>query len=279
MFKKFFEGWYFKHQNDTQTIAIIPGISVSEAFIQIITDERSYNVNFPKNKFSKGNHHVQIGNNIFSKNEIKLDIETENLVVKGQLFYHSLTPLNSDIMGPFRFLPMPCRHGIISMHHKIDSQIAVNNKLFEFIGGTGYIEKDSGISFPKNYTWIQSNAFDEKCSIVAAIADIPVLSFNFQGLICAVYYRGSQHVIATYNGGKILRCSENKIIVCNRDLHLEIDISPHKNAHNLAAPINGNMVNVIKEAPSCQANFKFFRYGKCIFDLASSKASFEFVQN
>ena len=76
MFKKFFEGWYLKHQNNTQTVAIIPGISASGAFIQIITDDKSYNVNFPKEKFIKDKQ-VQIENNLFSKNEIKLDIKTE----------------------------------------------------------------------------------------------------------------------------------------------------------------------------------------------------------
>lgn len=278
MFKKFFEGWYFKHQNDTQTVAIIPGISASGAFVQIITDDESYNVNFPKEKFIKDKQ-AQIENNLFSKNEIKLDIETENLVVKGQIFYHNLTPLKSDIMGPFRFLPMPCRHGIISMHHKIDGQIRINGKPFEFIDGTGYIEKDSGISFPKNYAWIQSNDFDEKCSIVAAIADVPICGLHFKGLICAIYYQENQHIIATYNGGKILRFSEHEIIICNKDLRLEISIPLHRHAHNLAAPINGNMVKVIKEPPSCQANFKFFKHGKLIFDMTSSKASFEFVQN
>lgn len=277
MFRKFFEGWYFKHQNEKQTIAIIPGISASNSFIQIITDDKSYNVKFLKEKFSKGEQ-VRIENNVFSKNGIKLNIKTKNLVVKGHILYSKLTPLNSNIMGPFRFLPVPCRHGIISMYHKVYGQIEINEKLFNFVSGTGYIEKGSGSSFPKNYVWIQSNDFGERTSIVAAIADVPIFGYHFKGLICAICYNEQEYIIATYNGGKILKCNENQIIICNKNLRLEISISLHRKKHELAAPINGSMIKAILESPSCRASFKFFKCGNLIFDITSQKASFEFVE-
>lgn len=44
--KNFFEGWYFKHQAEKETIAFIPGINIDSngnksAFIQIITNKNS----------------------------------------------------------------------------------------------------------------------------------------------------------------------------------------------------------------------------------------------
>ena len=37
-----FEGFYFKHQADGMTLALIPGRSRREAFIQVVTNDRAY---------------------------------------------------------------------------------------------------------------------------------------------------------------------------------------------------------------------------------------------
>lgn len=276
MSKNFFEGWYFKHQNRSQTLSIIPGISSSGAFIQFIENNSSYNIDFPKAQFSKGNQ-IQIGNNIFSFNKIKLNIETEKLNVKGEISYHNLTPLKNDIMGPFKLFPMRCRHGVISMHHYTNGQIEINGKNFDFSHGTGYIEKDSGNSFPNSYAWVQSNDFNEKCSIMVAVADVPFCGFNFTGVICAIYYKGKEYRIATYNGGKILRCEKNNITICNKTLRLDINIH-EKKGFILKSPINGKMLKTIKEIPACEATFKFVENNKLVFYMESPNTSCEFVQ-
>lgn len=46
--KRYFEGWYFKHQSDKTVVAFIPGLSIDSdgnksAFIQVITPEMSCN--------------------------------------------------------------------------------------------------------------------------------------------------------------------------------------------------------------------------------------------
>lgn len=66
------------------------------------------------------------------------------------------TPLRSDIMGPFRFLPgMECSHGVISMGHSLEGKLDLNGKRIDFSGGTGYVETDRGRSFPSAYLWTQ----------------------------------------------------------------------------------------------------------------------------
>lgn len=275
MFKSFFEGWYFKHQNNLETVSIIPGVCDSNSFIQIITDSSSYNVNFPKNQI-KNHESILVGNSIFSFNGITLNIETKDFSAKGEIKYQELTPLKKDIMGPFRFLPLECRHGVISMHHKIEGNLEINGKNFDFKNGIGYIEKDSGYSFPKRYVWTQSNDFDEKCSIMAAIAEIPFCGFHFQGIICVIYYKGHEYRIATYNGAKVIECSKEKIEISNQNLRLEIFISKY-DGHELHAPVCGKMSNIVKEAPSCNVRFKLFESKELIFDLQSNKTSCEFV--
>lgn len=277
MSKNFFEGWYFKHQTHENTVCFIPGISSENAFIQVITDENSYNINFDKSEFHKGKI-IKVANNTFSLEGLKLDIDKPEIKISGQIYYKNLTPLRNDIMGPFKFFPMQCRHGIISMHHDLSGYININNQNFDFTNGVGYIEKDSGTSFPKNYIWVQSNNFAEKCSIMVSIADIPFMGFKFKGFICSVWYEGEEYRMATYTGAKVILCTQNKIIIESRKHRLEVSIL-EQNGYDLYAPDMGKMTRKIRETPSCRARFKFFTKNNLIFDFESEKTSCEFVKN
>ena len=55
-------------------------------------------------------------------------------------------------------------------------------------GGLGYIEKDSGISFPCSYLWLQCSDFPKPCSLMLSIAHVPFCASSFRGCICAVLY-------------------------------------------------------------------------------------------
>ena len=59
-------------------------------------------------------------------------------------------------------------------------------------------------------------------------------------------------------------------------MRLDVDIYGHI-GYDLNAPVDGDMVKVIKESPSCHANFKLFDDNNLIFDMSSPKTSFEFV--
>ena len=71
--KNYFEGWYFKHTSDKLNISFIPGISINKkikkAFIQIITNNASYNVDYNIEDFTYSNKpfYIKIGKNYFSK--------------------------------------------------------------------------------------------------------------------------------------------------------------------------------------------------------------------
>lgn len=276
MLSNSFEGWYFKHQNKENTLCFIPGISSESAFIQVITNEKSYNINFDKKEF-QSDKVIKIKNNIFSFNGIKIDINTPQVNINGEINYKNLAPLKSDIMGIFKYFPMQCRHGIISMHHNLSGYIDVNNQHFDFMNGIGYIEKDSGTSFPKSYVWVQSNDFSERCSVMVSIADIPFMGFQFRGFICSVWYKDKEYRMATYNGAKIFSCTQDEIVIESKKCKLEVYISKH-NSHTLYAPNHGKMERKIKENPSCNARFKFFYKTDPIFDFNSEQTSYEFVQ-
>ncbi len=114
--KNFFEGWYFKHQKGEDTISFIPGINIDSkgnrsAFIQVITNRNSYNINYSFSKFIvyKDKLRIKIGDSIFSSKGIEIHIKDEGLTIDGKIEYDLLTPVKYDIMGPFSFIPF---HGM-----------------------------------------------------------------------------------------------------------------------------------------------------------------------
>lgn len=275
MASKYFEGWYLKHQKDDNTVALIPGFADNTAFIQIITNTHSYNISYP-NSNNKQDKDIRIGNCVFSKSGIKINID-DNINVFGEISYSNLTPIRYDVMGVFKYFPMECRHGIVSMHHNLSGQINIDGNSFDFTNGIGYIEKDSGTSFPKTYLWVQCNDFSSKCSIMASIADIPFWGHNFNGCICIIIHREKEYRLATYLGVKIECFSDEKIILKQGKYRLEIYIIK-SDGNILYAPDQGRMTRTIRESASCKARFKFFIKEEMLFDYESNHASFEFVQ-
>ena len=144
-----FEGWYFKHQTGGKSLAIIPGKSLDSAFILVVvTDSNSYHIPYPLNDYYKSeNHqafHLRIGDSMFTHSGI-----TVILTLTGEIAYTNASPIDGDIMGLFRFFPMECRHGVVSMNHNLKGAVMLNGEQLDFAGGKGYIESDSGRSFLK----------------------------------------------------------------------------------------------------------------------------------
>lgn len=285
--KAYFEGWYFKNQFENNIISFIPGINIKAngekySFIQIITKDKSYNINYDFNDFSISDDKltIKIKDNIFSTRGIILNIKNKDIHIKGRLIYNDITPLKSDIMGPFKYFSfMECFHGILSLNHKVNGSLYINNEEIKFVDGKGYIEKDFGKSFPETYLWIQSNDFIiENTSVIVSIADIPFLGYKFKGCIAVVYYKEKEYRFATYNGVKIISYNEKGLVIKKGIYKLEIDIDG-LSGQSLLAPNVGEMTRTIYENISCSAKFKFYKNDKLIFNLVSNTTSFEYVNN
>lgn len=285
--KGYFEGWYFKNQFKDNSISFIPGINIKAdgqkySFIQIITKNDSYSINYDFEEFSISDDKltIKIKDNIFSTKGIILNIRNKDIHIKGRLIYSNITLIKNDIMGPFRIFPfMECIHGVLSLNHIVNGSLYINNEEIKFIDGKGYIEKDSGKSFPRTYLWVQSNDFNiEDTSIMVSIADIPFLGYEFKGCIAVVYYKGEEHRLATYNGVKIVSYSEKGLVIKKGKYKLEISIDG-LSGQRLLAPNGGEMVRTVYENISCSARFKFYKKEVLIFDLVSDTTSFEYVNN
>lgn len=260
--KQYFKGYYFKHQKGADTLCLIAGRSDSGRFIQIITQNGSWQT-------------AATNGCRFSGQGVILDIRTPEVSLAGKISYQGLSPIRYDIMGPFRFLPMECRHGIVSMSHRLRGGVTLNGRYIDFTDGKGYIEKDSGRSFPSSYTWVQANDFREDCSVMAAVAKIPLGGLNFRGCICVIRYRGTEYRFATYLGVRIVSCTKESIILKQGNYRLHIRVFA-KNRHCLSAPRNGQMSRTILESASCPAEYVLYKDGCQIFHLFSYHTSFEY---
>ena len=133
----------------------IPGRAADGAFVQLI--DSSGTRNFPMPDFYALGDTVRTGDCLFSPRGIRVSLPG----VEGALRYEGLTPLRSDIMGPFAHLPMQCRHGVVSMSHRGKRARHGCGRRSARISTAraGYCEKDSGRSFPRSYLWLQCNDF------------------------------------------------------------------------------------------------------------------------
>ena len=266
-----FEGWYFKHQKENEMVAFIPGQAESGAFIQLISQE--------------GARQFEISNLTVSGGTIRADrcwfsrqgchIELPGII--GEIAYGPFAPLGSDIMGPFRFFPMECRHGVLSMAHTLQGRVILDGHMHSFDGGLGYVEKDSGTSCPRSYLWMQCNDFPKPCSIMVSIAHIPFCGSSFCGCICAILYQGKEYRLATYRGVKIQAFTPEHICLSQGRLLLELEIAPSHAGHPLCAPQCGKMSNTIRESCNAHLRARLWKRGKPVFDLQSDHAVYEFV--
>jgi hypothetical protein len=276
----YFEGYYFKHQKNNEAIAFIAGKSDDHSFIQVVTANDSHYFTFPKSEYKKSSI-IKIGNCVFSPKGIVIDICEEEITIKGRIRYTDLTPIKYDIMGPFKYFPMECSHGIVSMRHKLHGQLQINEKTLDFTHGVGYIESDSGVSFPKQYLWTQCN-FNCDCSVSVSAASIPFAGICFTGCICVVYFNSREYRLSTYLGVKIVLCNERNIILKQGKYLLIVEIEPcaeQEKGQSLPAPSNGKMTRTIIEHLSCPVRMRFYKSGKLLFDLKSNNGSYECAGN
>ena len=280
----YFKGWYFKAQNDKQTVAIIPAIHIDgkgekSASIQIISDNGVWNIRFPYEQFScrRNKLQVKIGENIFSNQGLTLNAKTDEVTACGNLKFGPLSPICYDIMGPFRYVPfMECRHSVFSMTNTVSGGLSINGHSYRFDNDAGYIEGDRGRSFPKVYAWTQCNFFDESpCSIMLSVADIPLGAIHFTGIIGVILWHGKEYRIATYLGAKVAYIGNGKIAVSQGRLKLTATLIK-KQDNPLYAPVRGGMKRLIRESLSCTARYSFEEDGKTLFDFNIDRASFEY---
>ena len=278
--REYFFGRYFKCCSETGTVAVIPAYhragGKAGCSIQIITDAGAWNAGFPFDSYKKGKDgfSVEIGANRFGADGMKLDIDAAGLHVEGEVSFGAFTPLEYDIMGPFRFVPfMECRHSVASMLHSVNGEITVNGERYVFDDADGYIEGDRGYSFPREYAWTQ--CFFNGGSLMLSVARIPFGPFCFTGIIGVVRLGEKEYRIATYKGAKPVKIGNGEVEIRQKDVEFSARLI-EKKPHPLYAPAGGAMTRTIRESASCRAAYKLTVGGDTLLDTESERASFEY---
>jgi hypothetical protein len=140
----YFEGWYYKLVTKDQkvSIAFIPGISINQkdphTFIQVFIsrDDRlmTHYYKFDSSDFiySHNQFQVQIDSNLFTLNELNVNLIDGDNSINGVIYLKDHIGLNKNIyqpniMGPFAYIPfMECNHGVISMTSTLKGKLNIH---------------------------------------------------------------------------------------------------------------------------------------------------------
>lgn len=282
----FFEGWYLKHQTrDKKALALIPALHREKdgscsASLQIISEQGAWWLLYPQSEciICKKPFQIHLGESTFGEQGICLQVERANLSLQGTLHYGAFTPLRSDIMGPFRFLPgMECIHGVLSMGHPLAGSLCLNGETMDFSGGLGYTETDRGRSFPHRYLWTQCLwETPQPCALMLSIATVPVAVGHFTGCICAVLHHGREYRLATYRGVRLVDWGREGAELRQGKYRLRVELL-RSFAQPLRAPVDGAMGRVIHESLCSKVRYRFWVGETLLFDHTDIGASFEYA--
>lgn len=272
--KTYFEGWYYKVVDVEKNIAfaLIPGISIIDkndqhAFIQVmdgINCTSEYH-KFDIQEFSASidSHYIKIGSNVFSEEQMIVDLPTLRCNLTSTKWSKLPFKLSRPgIMGWYSYIPtMQCNHGLGSMLHYWDGEIAIKNQKQQLNKAVGYVEKDWGMSFPQSWIWSQCNTFDikEEFSVFASVAHIPWKGTHFIGFLAAVYYKGEVDIFSTYTSAKRLTSmTENAVLLSfqkrNKSLKLNINKAP---GADLISPLSGEMRGKVNESIQAKMHVEY----------------------
>ena len=258
-----FYGKYYKFiSDDNYVLACIISHSNEGDMIQIINNEGSYLIE-------------DLSSITINDNVITFNVNIPNLKIDGTLTLGELNPLSSNVMGPFKYLPLECKHQIYSMKHYINGSLNINDINHSYTNSLGYIEGDSGTNFPKKYIWYNSVTSD--ATLTFAIATIPLFGFiKFKGLLCFIKTDNKEYKICTYNFGKVKKMQENEIVLCKGKYKLVINFNEFE-GHKLKAPVKGNMERHIKEAITVPSKYKLTYNDETILEIEDSISSLEYM--
>lgn len=283
--KNYFEGWYYKavSRGREYSLSVIPGISTgredAHAFIQVIfSGGKTAYFRFPAGDFAASGKSLSIciGKNRFSDSGMKLSLNSKDMALSGELTFAEAVPfpksfLRRGIMGPFTYVPfMECYHGIVHIRHTVAGSLTMDGNVLDFSGGSGYIEKDWGQSFPSSWIWLQSCFPEENAVVMFSMADIPFLHRRFCGVLSFLYKDGRYYSIATYNGAKFGSFSMGgnrfSLELKNKKYALLLEASRAESGV-LKAPVKGHMHRTIEETlkANITADFRTARGGRLFY--------------
>ncbi len=276
-----FQGFYFKQETGDHAVALIAargrdGSGKAFASIQAVLPYGTFSIPFPPEGVRIGPD-IRFGENSLNASGLSLDLDGGGHSIRGSLSFGPLARPQYDIMGPFKYFPgMECRHHLVSMAHEVRGSLEIDGHVQSYDGASGYIEGDSGRSFPKRYLW--THCFPPPGgprSVMLSVAEIPYLGMRFTGVVGFMLTDGREERIATYLGARVLEVGNGRVTVRQGSDTISVEFD-RAGSTSLQAPVDGGMSRAIGESLSGRARYQLVRDGRTVFDFTSNNASFEY---
>jgi hypothetical protein len=170
------------------------------------------------------------------------------------------------------------------MAHTLRGCVTVEGEKYDFDGGVGYIEADFGVSFPREYLWLQCSgraAAGWPVAVMLAVARValPGGQCEFPGCIAVVWLAGQEMRFATYLGARIHAASPQYVCISQglgpARRQLEATVLETDGGQALAAPQQGRMCGTIRETHHAAVRIRLWQAGELVLDFTSRCASFE----
>lgn len=284
----YFEGYYFKLTNNEDTLCFIVGYTLGEnshSFIQVFGSSmvKMYYFRFEilMCTMMRNPLYIRINDNIFTKNKVVINLENDEITIKGVARFEGQVSLiksgyTPSIMGPLTYIRAKCIHDIVTIYSRANGAFKIRNRTIVFNDAFAYIEGDRGSSFPETYIWLQ--ALDEDFSIFLSIALVDIEWFRFKGGIATIHHGSKQFRFGSYYLARveIFKNEESVIISIKQGSYsLLVTISNYDDSTLLMAPENGLMNGVTRECVDATISFCLFKDGRCIVSKEGLMASVE----
>jgi tocopherol cyclase len=273
-FKKrnFFEGWFHKiysakHQT---SFVIIYGYTTGNSydkfgFIQFLIPNKNVEIYyFSKNEISYNpkNHSVQMGSNILSLKEIKINLKD----IYMDLNLSDNLPISSfkNSMGYAYFIPtLPCYHSVLNKSHLISGEINLFNNNYLLDNDLGYMEKNWGTSFPEKYFWIQAvEPHNPNVSLLFSQAEIKWMGKSFIKHVGHLRINGEEldlRTLTLFNVSYNNTIPENiTITIKSKQIKLEMRFSVAKK-YMFKGPLKGKLSRDILHHSDSQIDLKIYQ--------------------
>lgn len=287
-----FEGWFTKIDDlkNELMLSVIWGYSThpktKHAFIQFqdsISGGTSYiSYELDEMKWHTDPFILQIGKNTLSEDGMHLDFLLNGSSVRGNFKFGEFTTikksrLKPNIMGLLSYLPNQCNHSIISMGHQVSGDLQMGGEAWKIQHAHGYIEKDWGTGFPKEYVWLQANDW-EKSAVVFGYATVPTLGTYAKGFFLVLLHDDKEYRFSSIEGSRLANFKVSKdsfeATIERRGFRLTLK-AKQANPVSLVSPEKGEMKSYIKESLEGCLELALEITGQPEITLTSKRASID----
>lgn len=234
--KNWFECWIFKFQNHSESILFIPKIQYDEkrkTFITLsIIMNKIYTYSFLIDDFNAEDSQlsVRIKNCFFTERGCSLNLQTEDLKIKGRIDYE-LNSSNAWYDDFTSFASFYLHHKVVSPSHFLKGSLTINSREWNFDEGMGYIEMNWGKMDASSLIWNQSLWQADKINSISVLAyQFPLFSLKVKTCMLSIYLEEHEAIFMTPIHAKILKMNSDELIVSQNEYRFELKYLKEDNA-------------------------------------------------